>query len=163
MKQYVLYILTIVTPKYRQCTSALSKTTRPSHFWWCRKEIKHRWFIKKSQNPQNLVPKSRDNELGRLTQGFKTRIKGTDTMTFVPKSTVPSNRKVTYSNFVCDYCPLKSEPFRVQLIFWYRTVPVLVLWIPERSKDAALDTEISYSRNNCRNNVQFWSIIGHYS
>jgi hypothetical protein len=28
---------------------------------------------------------------------------------------VPSDKKVTYGNFICDYRPLKTEPFRVRL------------------------------------------------
>ena len=59
--------------------------------------------------------RSLDNELGRLTQGFRNQVKGTDTMEFIPKQNVPQDRKVTYSNFVCDYRPLKSEPFRVRM------------------------------------------------
>ena len=42
-------------------------------------------------------------------------MKGTDTVTFIHKYMVPQNCKVTYSNFVCDYRPLKSEPFPVQM------------------------------------------------
>ena len=48
-------------------------------------------------------------------QGFGNRIEGTDTMTFIPKHVIPKDRKVTYSNFVCDYQPLKSERFRVRM------------------------------------------------
>ena len=36
-------------------------------------------------------------------------------MVFVKKESIPKHRKVTYSNFVCDYRPLKSEPFRVRM------------------------------------------------
>ena len=36
-------------------------------------------------------------------------------MIFIPRSAVPQDRKVMYSNFVCDYRPLKSEPFRVRM------------------------------------------------
>ena len=37
------------------------------------------------------------------------------TMIFMHKSKIPHDRKVTYSNFVCDYHPLKTEPFRVRM------------------------------------------------
>ena len=32
-------------------------------------------------------------------------------MKFVTKSSIPKNRKITYSNFVCDFRPLKKEKF----------------------------------------------------
>ena len=54
------------------------------------------------------------NELGRLSQGIGD-VKGTDTIDFIPRSAVPANRKVTYANMVCDYRPLKSEPYHVRL------------------------------------------------
>jgi hypothetical protein len=55
------------------------------------------------------------NEFGRLAQGYGTGIKGTDTIDFIQRTDVPSNKKVTYGNFICDYRPLKSEPYRVRL------------------------------------------------
>ena len=51
----------------------------------------------------------------RLSQGFKGRVQAQDTMDFIHKHEVPSHKTVTYANFVCDYCPLKSKPFRVQM------------------------------------------------
>jgi hypothetical protein len=55
------------------------------------------------------------NEFGRLAQGFDDKIVGTDTIDFIHKTEVPSDKKVTYGNFICDYRPLKSEPYRVRL------------------------------------------------
>ena len=55
------------------------------------------------------------NELGRLSNGLPGRVQGTNTISFIHKSAVPSNKKVTYANMVCDYRPLKSEPNRVRL------------------------------------------------
>ena len=55
------------------------------------------------------------NELGRLDQGFGNNICGTNTIDFIHKSNVPSNKKVTYGNFICNYCPLKSKPYWVHL------------------------------------------------
>ena len=55
-----------------------------------------------------------DNELGRLALGFKPdNIKGTETLRFVKKKTIPHHWKVTYANFVCDFRPLKTEQHRV--------------------------------------------------
>ena len=54
------------------------------------------------------------NELGRLSNGFGT-IKGTNTIAFVKKSSIPKHKKVTYANMVCDLRPLKWEKYRVRL------------------------------------------------
>ena len=40
---------------------------------------------------------------------------GTYTIDFVHQHEVPPDKKVTYGNFICDYCPLKTEPYRVCL------------------------------------------------
>ena len=34
---------------------------------------------------------------------------------FFKKEEVPTGRTVTYANFVCDYRPLKSEPYQLRL------------------------------------------------
>ena len=60
--------------------------------------------------------KSMSNELGRLAQGNKHGIKATDTIDFISKTEVPSDSKVTYANFRCDYRPLKSEKHRIRLV-----------------------------------------------
>ena len=56
------------------------------------------------------------NEFGRLAQGNKYGVTATDTIDFIPQSAVPSDRKVTYGSFVCDYRPLKEDPYRVRLV-----------------------------------------------
>ena len=55
------------------------------------------------------------NEWDRLADGKLNRVKGTKTIEFISAAQVPSGRKVTYGNFVCDYRPLKTEPNRVRL------------------------------------------------
>jgi hypothetical protein len=56
------------------------------------------------------------NEYGRLAQGCKANnVAGTDTCDFIHAHEVPTDKKVTYGNFICDYRPLKSEPYRVRL------------------------------------------------
>ena len=57
------------------------------------------------------------NEFGRLAQGIGGRIKGTDTIRFVSKTTVPPDRykDVTYGKFVCEIKPNKSEIHRTRL------------------------------------------------
>ena len=42
-------------------------------------------------------------------------IKSTQTISFVTKNSIPSNKKITYANMVCDYRPLKSEKYRIRL------------------------------------------------
>jgi hypothetical protein len=55
------------------------------------------------------------NELGRLTSGVGDRMKtGNENIFYINKSQVPQGRKVTYANAVCDYRPLKDEPYRVR-------------------------------------------------
>ena len=39
----------------------------------------------------------------------------TDTIDFIHQHEVPPDKKVTYGNFICDYRPLKTEPYRVRL------------------------------------------------
>ena len=55
------------------------------------------------------------NEFGRLAQGIGNRIKGTDTIKFIPMDKVPKEKKVTYGRFVCDVRPQKAEPNRTRL------------------------------------------------
>jgi hypothetical protein len=55
------------------------------------------------------------NEFGRCAQGVGNRIKGTNTITFIPKHEVPADRKVTYARFVCTLRPQKTEVRRTRL------------------------------------------------
>ena len=50
------------------------------------------------------------NEFGRLAQGVRNRIEGTNTMYFIPKEEVPlKTKKLTYPKIVCDIRPNKAE------------------------------------------------------
>ncbi len=63
-------------------------------------KYKKDWFI------------SAGNEVGRLAQGMPSQdIKGTDTLFFIQKSELPTDRwkDVTYAQFVCDVRPQKKE------------------------------------------------------
>ena len=53
--------------------------------------------------------KSLSNEWGRLADGNNYGVKGTQTVRFISKSEVPSDRQVTYATFVCDVKPLKRR------------------------------------------------------
>eukprot|EP00957_Ditylum_brightwellii_P050937 3863339-Ditylum_brightwellii.AAC.1 len=66
-------------------------------------------------------PKYRDdwkhsfsNELGRLAQGLKRSINGTDTILFVRHDKIPEDRKrdATCGRIICDYRPQKEETNR---------------------------------------------------
>ena len=58
---------------------------------------------------------SLSNEWGRLAQG-NGRVDGTNTIVFIAKEDVPFGRDITYATFVCDYRPLKSEPWRIRMV-----------------------------------------------
>ena len=59
--------------------------------------------------------KSLSNEWGRLANGNKYNAKATNTIELIARTQVPTGKKVTYATFVCDYRPLKKEPFRVRI------------------------------------------------
>eukprot|EP00957_Ditylum_brightwellii_P184436 14048035-Ditylum_brightwellii.AAC.1 len=58
------------------------------------------------------------NEIGRLAQGLKRVIKGTDTILFVRHDEIPDERKrdTTYGRIVCDYRPQKEGKNRTRLM-----------------------------------------------
>jgi hypothetical protein len=56
------------------------------------------------------------NELGRLANGVGTRVpEGTNTIFFINRSQVPTDRKVTYGRIVCTIRPQKKETHRTRL------------------------------------------------
>ena len=55
------------------------------------------------------------NELERLTNGVHGHVCATNTIRFILWSNIPSDRQITYVNFICDYCPHKSEPYPICL------------------------------------------------
>ena len=55
------------------------------------------------------------NELGRLAKGIDNQLIATNTIKFTQKGEVPRGCNFTHVNFVRDFHPLKSEPFRVRL------------------------------------------------
>ena len=50
-----------------------------------------------------------------MVQGSIHGVQGTDTIQFVSKNDIPSNKKVTYSSFVCNFRPLKEEQYRARI------------------------------------------------
>jgi hypothetical protein len=57
------------------------------------------------------------NEFGRLAQGVGSRIQGTNTIFFIHKHQVPTERwkDITYAKFVCELKPNKAEVHRTRL------------------------------------------------
>ena len=55
--------------------------------------------------------KSVANELGRLANIIGNQVRVTNTIKFIQKEELTQGFTVTYANFMCDYRPLKSEPF----------------------------------------------------
>jgi hypothetical protein len=52
---------------------------------------------------------SNAKEIARLTQGFES-VKGTDTMFFIPHTSIPKNKKPTYLRVVAAFRPEKTNP-----------------------------------------------------
>ena len=68
------------------------------------------------KDTKDIWTQALNNELGRLANGYsKNLIKGTNTIQFIKKQQIPPNKKITYSNFVCDLRPLKKEQYRVRM------------------------------------------------
>ena len=65
---------------------------------------------------KKIWTQSLSNELGRLLKGNDAGVSHTDSIEFIHYDNVPSDKKVTYANFVCDYRPLKSEVYRIRLV-----------------------------------------------
>jgi hypothetical protein len=52
------------------------------------------------------------NEFGRLAQGIGRRIKGTNTITFIPCHEILPDQKATYPCFVCSERPQKTKKIK---------------------------------------------------
>jgi hypothetical protein len=70
------------------------------------------------------IPKYRDTwskafgkEIGRLAQGQKGVVEGTNSIFFIPYDAVPAERRkdVTYARICADYRPEKSDPNRIRI------------------------------------------------
>ena len=57
-------------------------------------------------------------ELGRLSQGYKHDVTGTDTVFFLTHQqikSIPTDRTVTYAKIVVNYRPQKEDLFQVRI------------------------------------------------
>ena len=68
-------------------------------------------MVSESENWSKAV----GNELGRLANGIDNQVLETNTFKFIRKKEVSKGRTFTYANFVCEYRPLKSEPYKFRL------------------------------------------------
>ena len=50
-----------------------------------------------------------------MANGNDYGVNGTQTIEFIHHSEVPPDRDVTYATFVCDFRPLKSEPYQIRI------------------------------------------------
>ena len=71
--------------------------------------------LMEDEKTSKIWTKAMSNELGRLAKGNTYGVKFTDTIEFILKSSIPNGRDITYANFILDYRPLKSEPWRVRV------------------------------------------------
>ena len=55
-------------------------------------------------------------EIDQLAQGNKYGVTSKDTINFINQHKVPSTAKLTYTNFIADHKPLKSEPYRIHCV-----------------------------------------------
>jgi hypothetical protein len=76
--------------------------------------LEYRHLIKDA-NTFTVWNKAAANEFGRLAQGVGDRIEGSNTIFFIPRQAVPKGKIITYSRFVVDIRPNKSEIHRVRL------------------------------------------------
>ena len=65
------------------------------------------------QNPEttDIWSKSASNEFEQLMAGNDHGISGTEAMTMIHPDDISSTKKVIYVSIVCDYMPLKKEPY----------------------------------------------------
>jgi hypothetical protein len=63
---------------------------------------------------QNLWETCFANKIRRLFQGIH-NLKGTDTCFFIAKLLVPTNKRPTYGQIACNFCPQKKEQNRTHL------------------------------------------------
>ena len=68
-----------------------------------------------SQGQIQQYGKIYQHELGQLSDGILDQVRGTKAVKWIYKEDVPANKKVTYTNMVCGYIPLKEEKYRIRL------------------------------------------------
>ena len=74
--------------------------------------------LAKHPNHRKVWGGSFSKEVSRLAQGLPGIVEGTDTLNFIFKHEIPSDRfkDVTYDRIVCNYRPEKKDPNRCRII-----------------------------------------------
>ena len=115
-KQYEQQLPQSVTSIPNQATPQLYPSNHINHIFDAQGKKVSLDKLITQQNTKEIWIKALNNELGRLSNGYKhNNIAGTQTLRFIKKQDVPNGRKITYSNFVCDVRPLKKEMYRVRM------------------------------------------------
>ena len=80
------------------------------------KQLEYKQLINHPDNNlRRTWQRSSANEFGRLAQGVRGQINGTDTIKFLHHHEMPTNRRPTYARFVCEIRPQKTEQERTRL------------------------------------------------
>jgi hypothetical protein len=97
-------------PTQHQANSVIDQITGQSY------EYRHLVTGKVTGHTTEVWTQSFANELGQLANGVGTRIpEGTNTIFFIKRNQVPTDRKVTYGRIVCTIRPQKKETHRTRL------------------------------------------------
>ena len=70
----------------------------------------------KDPNTTTIWSPSASNEFGRLMDGNKYGVVGTQAMEMIKPSDISNNRTITYASMVCGYRPLKQEAHHCRLV-----------------------------------------------
>jgi hypothetical protein len=110
LNQALSIILIQCFPTQHQANSVINQITGQSY------EYRHLVTSKVTGHTTEVWTQSFVNELGRLVNGIGTRIpEGTNTIFFINRNQVPTDRKVTYGRIVCTIRPQKKETHRTRL------------------------------------------------
>jgi hypothetical protein len=97
-------------PTQHQANSVIDQISGQSY------EYRHLVTGKVTGHTTEVWTQSFANELGQLANGVGTRIpEGTNTIFFIKRNQVPTDRKVTYGRIVCTIRPQKKETHRTRL------------------------------------------------
>ena len=110
----VVGVLLVVSPKGNPQWGCCVKW--PEQWWMPVEMLEYRHLIRQPEY-QEVWGKSHGDEIGRLAQGMKGRVIGINTMFFINKNEVPSDRfkDAKYGRMCCNHREGKAEPNRARL------------------------------------------------
>jgi hypothetical protein len=78
--------------------------------------LEYRHLVKMPKHREGWS-KAFGKEIGRLAQGYKNEVEGTNTLFFVPYDQVPEDKRknVTYAGICVDYRPEKKDPYQCRI------------------------------------------------